>query len=245
MKYFACADIHGCWMALKHAVKEYGYDATNKDHQLIVCGDSFGRAAGLREDVINVYQYLTSQEHVNPPIVLKGNHEDILIDIFKRGWCTPTDCYNGEDKTIAALAGTMPFETRTPGVTQLVAANYPEFEEWLHSLPYYFETKNHVFVHGWIPCAKDMSKFREASESRWKVATWCNTEDMICCMPENGYDKTLVFGHWGTYRLRDDDWQDGDHSIWFDKERKLVGLDNTTVWTKFIEMYVVNDEPVV
>jgi hypothetical protein len=89
-----------------------------------------------------------------------------------------------------------------------------------------------------------MKWFREAEEREWIEATWCNTEDCIWMMPENGYDKTLVFGHWGTYRLRGEDWEDGNHDIWFDKQRKLVGLDNTTVVTYYMDMYVFDDEPV-
>jgi serine/threonine protein phosphatase 1 len=245
MKYFVCADIHGCWAALKNAVNKYGYVEGDSNHQLIVCGDSFGRAASCREDVINVYEYLTSPMHENPPIVLRGNHENIILDAIKRGYCTYLDCRNGEDKTIAALAGTMQFEARTPGVMQKVAANYPEFEQWLRNLPYYFETKNHVFVHGWIPRDDDMQWFREATEEEWIFATWVETDRKIAYMPENGYEKTLVFGHWGTWLLRGADWQDDDaHGMWVDERRKLVGLDNTTCVSHKIEMYVIDDEPV-
>jgi hypothetical protein len=244
MVYFACADIHGHYQAFMKAIKESGYVAATPNHQLIVCGDMFGRAAQCKSDIINIYRYLTSFEHFNTPIVLRGNHEGILIDIFKRGYCTELDCRNGEDKTIAALADCMPFETRTPGPVNNAGKNYPNFYEWLCNLPFYHETKNYVFVHGWIPRAADMQGFREANEDEWYDATWSHTEHQITHMPKNGYEKNLVFGHWGTYRLRKYSCWADDHSNFYDKQRKLIGLDNTTVFSHKMQIEIIYDEPI-
>ena len=66
----------------------------------------------------------------------------------------------------------------------------------------YYETDHYVFVHGWIPCARDRqggygyySEWRDASDGEWRSARWYNGMDAArTCMEE----KTIVCGHWHT-----------------------------------------------
>ena len=152
MKFFVTSDIHGDFMALLSGLDNAGYDLSNKNHQLIICGDLFGRAQVDPDDCIQIYKYVTSPNHKNPPIVLHGNHEDIILGIFRRNQVTYNDIYNGEHKTIASFARMD--ETAgayDPAALQAVRKNFPELENWLKSLPYYFETKRYIFTHGWLP----------------------------------------------------------------------------------------------
>ena len=45
MKYFCFSDAHGDYNAFMAAVVKYGYNCKDPNHQLISCGDNFGRAS--------------------------------------------------------------------------------------------------------------------------------------------------------------------------------------------------------
>jgi hypothetical protein len=80
---------------------------------------------------------------------------------------------------------------------------------FINGMVNYFETKNYIFVHSWIPVInKDglpahytrnrrfefNPDWRNASQKEWNDAMWGNPFDMA----ERGFipDKTVVFGHW-------------------------------------------------
>lgn len=245
MKYFACSDIHGNYKALMSGIEKAGYDKSNKEHQLIVCGDMFGRAANCSTDIINVYRYLTSDEHINKPIIIQGNHELILIDALERGYLSYLDCRNGEDRTLAALADEdLYYARQDKNISKAVLDNYPEFLEWLKSLPKYYETSNHIITHGWIPRSAHPETYKDATEREWYNAMWCDTDDELYCMSKmfpNGYHKTLVVGHWGTYRLRKQSYLTDSHDIYVNEQLKVIGLDNTTVFSQKIEFYIFEE----
>ena len=101
--------------------------------------------------------------------------------------------------------------------------------EWVHSLPYYFETKNHVFTHGWLPYrlidkkvkSKKMSdvtgfsiqaedyemtyKYKDMdlySDAEWHHWIWVKTPEEYknhCYYYPNGWDKWIVVGHWHAF----------------------------------------------
>ena len=73
----------------------------------------------------------------------------------------------------------------------------------------YFETKNYIFVHSFVPLIYTdsfppyyiknrkmfkMDDWREANKQQWETARWGNPFDLA----KRGLlpDKTLVFGHW-------------------------------------------------
>jgi serine/threonine protein phosphatase 1 len=261
MKYFVCSDIHGAWNEFNAALVNCQYDEHNTNHQIIVVGDMFGRAATCNEDIINIYKYLTSDIHANKPIVIHGNHEQILEAIFKRGYCTNTDIYNGEDKTIAAFADTIRYEGRTQFGVYRALKNYPEIEEWLKSLPYYYETEHYIFAHGSLPiwwenpddADEDIADWRKATKLDWFTAEWEETDDWLSKVYHYNWkdkllgNKTFVFGHWGTFLLRKADiigeprGENGDFDIWISNDNSFIGLDSTVVWSHQVNMLVINE----
>ena len=159
------------------------------------------------------------------------------MDIFRKNYIDSVDRYNGEDFTISSFAHCSKSEANfNPEMIQIAAKT--GVEEWIVNLPWYYETKNHIFVHGWLP-----EYFREASDREWDEASWSNTQHEINCMLKP-YEKTLVFGHWSTSLLRGESIFNGDYSTWFNDRLKLVGLDNTTAAHHEIQMYVIEDEPI-
>ena len=177
MKYFVFSDVHGDYEAMREGLAKAGYDKKNKEHQIISIGDNFGRAT-TGGGSWSIYNYLVLDKHANQPICIKGNHELILEDIFRKGYLNQLDNYNGEDKTIVNLYGCMDLShvtteaiknkvdqvvelwedrndiwcpTRKKQIASITLCDEgKQFEAWLRrDMPMYFETKHYLFFHGW------------------------------------------------------------------------------------------------
>ena len=251
MRYFVFADPHGNYEALLTAITEIGYDASNPQHQLIGCGDYFGRAAQSNSDCVNIWRYLTSPHHANKPICIRGNHESILIDAIERRQLTETDIYNGEHNTFASFLRRYPNQIKRDFYLQFDAAKVMVnlgFLDWLKSLPWYFETEHYIFTHGFVPMmyftrGVELSDFDDWS---WARASWAKTPDDIKTLDLINIKshKTIVFGHWRAKELNErfvGKWEEVDGDIYVDKERKLIGLDATTVLSYKVGSIVVED----
>lgn len=251
MTYFVFADPHGNYEALITAITEMGYDAVNPQHQLIGCGDYFGRAAQSNSDCVNIWKYLTSPHHTNKPICIRGNHESILIDAIERRQLTEVDIYNGEHNTFASFLGRYPNQVKRDCYLQFDAAKVMMnvgFYDWLKSLPWYFETEHYIFTHGFVPMMyfNRGVELNDFGESEWEEASWSNTPDDIRTLDliKVGTHKTIVFGHWRAKELNEkfaDKWEEKDGEIYVDKERNLIGLDTTTALSYRVGCVVIED----
>lgn len=251
MTYFVFADPHGNYEALLAAITEMGYDAANPKHQLIGCGDYFGRAAQINSDCMNIWRYLTSPHHTNKPICIRGNHESILIDAIERRQLTETDIYNGEHNTFASFLGRYPNQVKYDCCLQFDAAKAMidvGFYDWLKSLPWCFETEHYIFTHGFVPMmyfarGVELGDFDDWS---WARASWAKTPDDIKTLDLINIKshKTIVFGHWRAKELNErfaGKWEEVDGDIYVDKERKLIGLDTTTVLSHKVGCVIIED----
>lgn len=251
MTYFVFADPHGNYEALITSITEMGYDAANPQHQLIGCGDYFGRAAQSNSDCVNIWQYLTSPHHANKPICIRGNHESILIDAIERRQLTETDIYNGEHNTFASFLGRYPNQVKHDCYLQFDAAKAMinvGFYNWLKSLPWYFETEHYIFTHGFVPLQWFGKKWKlsDLEDWEWDAASWAKTPDYIWTLDQTHtkVDKTVVFGHWRAKELNErfaGKWEEVDGDIYVDKKRKLIGLDTTTVLSYKVGCIVIED----
>lgn len=251
MTYFVFADPHGNYEALITAITEMKYDASNPQHQLIGCGDYFGRAARSNSDCVNIWRYLTSPHHANKPICIRGNHESILIDAIERRQLTETDIYNGEHNTFASFLGRYPNQVKRDYYLQFDAAKVMidfGFYDWLKSLPWYFETEYCIFTHGFVPLqwfGKGW-KLSDLSDWEWDAASWAKTPDYIWTLDQTHtkVDKPIVFGHWRAKELNEKfagKWEEKDGDIYVDEKRKLIGLDTTTALSYKVGYIVIEN----
>ena len=200
-KFFITSDIHSFYTPLKKALDEKGFDPDNKDHWLIVCGDAFDRG----DESEKVLHFLMSLER---KILVKGNHDILLQDLCERKYPHYHDYSNGTAKTVfdlgAGIEG-VPF-AECCNITWNRTAAYRDL------LVNYFETKNYIFVHSWIPTHIEyegttkpwyqqdkrhtyMEDWRDGNDIEWEDAMWGNPfykwQDGL-----NQTGKTIVFGHW-------------------------------------------------
>lgn len=251
MKYFVFADPHGDYSAFMDAIVDMGYNPSNPQHQLVGCGDYFGRASNAGADCVNIWNYLCSPHHTNPPICLRGNHESILLDAIYRGGLTSLDIRNGEHKTFASFVDVFEEQIKYDPYLQYDAVKQMRqvgFVGWLESLPWYFETKHFLFVHGFVPMKYFINggNLKDFENYDWDRASWSRTPEDILAVDslDSTPPKTLVFGHWRAKDLRRkflgiDDEDDGE--IYIDEKRKFVGLDATTILSHKVGHIVLED----
>lgn len=194
-KFFVTSDIHSYYTELIAALNKAGFDEKNEEHWLIVCGDCFDRGPESSE----VLKYL---QNLPRKVLVKGNHEQLLVDCCERGWFMSHDVSNGTTRTIFNLGYGDEFE-------DMCKYTLAKVRSFINDMVNYFETKNHIFVHSWIPTInKDglpahytygrafefNPNWRQTSQEEWDDAMWGNP----FAMAERGLlpDKTIVFGHW-------------------------------------------------
>lgn len=199
MTYFVLSDIHSFYNEMIEALNKAGYDKNNKNHALILCGDLLDRGP----DSVKCLEFINSIPTSNK-VCIRGNHEDLLEDVFERGYFRHHDWHNKTDQTIYQLSNI--YDNDEAAIEK--CKSLQELRKYLDSCVDYFETDKYIFVHGWIPCKRNDSsiyhtKFitREPIENwrigDWQAARWdCGFDawNQNIIVP----DKTIVCGHWHT-----------------------------------------------
>lgn len=184
MRYLVASDIHGMWSSLKILMEE----RWDGEDQLIILGDMVDRGPDSFSVVSHLMHAVKEEEGV---IVLKGNHEDMLLNFLddplnehriylgNGGWETiksflPDATVPQTEYDIALLASRM-------------LKQYPEEIEFLRNLPLYHETEHWIFVHAGINTA--LIDWKRSSEH---YLLW-SREEFHHGTNETG--KRIFFGH--------------------------------------------------
>ena len=262
MKLFVISDIHSFYTPMKKALDEKGFEINNPDHLLIVCGDLFDRG----EETLKVLDYINS---VPNKILIKGNHEILLMDMLYRMWPEWHDKSNGTMRTFDHLIDRFILKDENNEYDMLDAYETvkKEMKKFQEQFVNYFETKNYIFVHSWIPLEifytgdelfpiKDRTdwkeKWRDASQYEWNEAMWVNPFDTA----QDGLNKTgktIVFGHWhcsyGWYlekeKKNEPCGEFGDFAIWepyINEEQGIIGIDRCTAYTGECNVLILEDD---
>lgn len=240
-KFFVTSDVHSFMNPLKRALDEKGFDPTNKDHWLVVCGDCYDRG----DDSELVLNYLMSLER---KILIRGNHDLLLRDLCERGFPHRHDFHNGTTMTVYDLgdAGAGNDFEKCCEVTQ------NKLREYNNLLVNYFETQHYIFVHSWIPIIfqngglyKYDKNWRNATNDQWELAMWGNPFE-LADLELNQTGKTIVFGHFHTSYQ----WSAHYGYSEFDDDAKFepyyghnyIGLDACVARTEKVNVIVIEDE---
>lgn len=192
-KLFVVSDIHGHCTLLKEALLNAGFDKNNDAHWLICCGDYFDRGVENAE-VMSFFERLPRK------VMLRGNHEDMLLKLLQTGKLLPHHYINGTISTLKSFFGkyfidpsddTIDFSGKTRTVDRLC--------EFIEETVDYYETEHYVFVHGWLPENGETEEVRQsAGSAAWEKARWTKwTEKYTGQRPLA--DKTLICGHMPTF----------------------------------------------
>lgn len=233
-KFYVVSDIHGFYDEFKEALDKAGFDSTNPNHYLISCGDHFDRGPKNRE----VMDYLMSLDRC---ILIRGNHEDLLEDMVKRGFPMWNDYSNGTVATVNEF-------NNGANITPAFFDNaYHVIHPFFDSMLNYFETKNYVFVHGWFPKVKEGNWRECAHASNWRKARWYNgMKEAIVYKNLDPFSKTVVCGHWHTswghsYMDESEEWgPTADYSPFY--AEGVIGIDACTAVSHRVNIIVIEDE---
>lgn len=174
-KYFITSDIHSFFSEFKSSLKQAGFRKTNKEHILIICGDLFDRG----NESVELYNYLKTLPKKRL-ILIKGNHESLLLDCLKKDYPGKHDFSNGTVKTLCHFANIEEkmldkyywysyfmdsysdwdtlqeqMTNKLYGIWNTVKNNVlkSEFYKWLTSNVWkdFYELDNFIFTHAFIP----------------------------------------------------------------------------------------------
>lgn len=241
-KLFVVSDVHSFYTPFRKALDKAEFDLNNENHWLIVCGDCFDRG----DESEAVLHFLMSLKR---KILIRGNHDIMLMDCCLRGFPWSCDLSNGTYKTIQDIARTTPKELF---VTSCKKA-WDKLRNYRALLVNYFETQKYIFVHSWIPVVTDSSgqcsydkNWREASGNAWRDAMWGNPFDMHM-LNLNQTGKTIVFGHWhcstGHKMLGHCTDEFGGNAIWEPCFAEgIIGIDRCTAYTNECNVIVLEDK---
>lgn len=252
MKLFVTSDIHSFYEPFKKALDAAGFDPSNPQHWLISAGDCFDRGP----DSAMLLKFLMNLDR---KILIKGNHDILLDDCCKRRFPYYHDKTNGTVKTIQDLGEIgigYTFE-------ECCDATYNKLARYRELLVNYFETKNYIFVHSWIPTRKVevdnavlkyipitkdeyMEEWRNANDVEWEDAMWGNPFK-LADLNFNQTGKTIVFGHWhcsaGHKLLGNCEDEFSESTIWEPcYYNNTIGIDRCTSHTGEVNVLVLEDD---
>lgn len=249
MKYFVITDVHGFYDEAMDALMQAGYDMNNPDHFLISCGDMFDRGTQAKE----MLDFLMSVPRERRAYV-RGNHEELLESLVRGKRAKGIhDLRNRTVDTILQLGYSDDYK-----VALNRAAHDRELREYFDSLLDYYETKDYVFVHGWLPCIRDgydttgyvIKDWRtRATVEDWYDSRWVCGFDTWARQPD-AESKTVVCGHWHTsyahrkyhhngYEFPSESKMVSMSECCFEPfiDKGIVGLDSCTALTKKVNVF--------
>lgn len=248
-KFYVISDVHGAADEMKQALDEAGFDPWNSEHWLISLGDNFDRF----DQPIEVMKYL---QGLPRKILCLGNHELLLRELCDRRYPGSHDFSNGTYDTVCKFGGA----ELGRSFDECCIVAYSRTKNFIDSMVPYFETRNYVFTHGYLPVNCDdglpmyhrrnrkFSKkedWRGAHASEWEQAMWLNSFDMV----ERGFDieKCVVAGHWhasyGRHKTTGapEFGENADFSPFY-YEDKLIMVDSCVAYTGKVNVLVLEDE---
>lgn len=234
-KLFVISDIHGHCTLLKEALDQAGFDKDNEDHLLICCGDYFDRG----DENMQVMKFF---ERLKCKVLLRGNHEDMLLKLLQTGKVLPHHYINGTMSTLQNIFGkyfvdpindTIDFSGKTRIVDRIC--------EFIEETVNYYETEHYIFVHGWLPeSTGTMAARAEASDEMWEKARWMKWTEMYTG-ERPLKDKILICGHVPTFYANkfDKSRNKKDCAIFYGNG--IIAIDAGTFDTKQVNVLVLEE----
>lgn len=267
MKYYVVSDVHGFFDEMKAALEEKGFFSDDVPHKLIVCGDMMDRGG----QAVEMQEFMMDLLHKDELIFVRGNHEDLMIDMsstfIERSWEILSGysyhVSNGTFDTAMQLAKMDRMDIYEDANKFVYRVQNSDFmKKLIPASVDYFETKHHIFVHGWIPCETDEMpphyrrdrhykynpEWRVANAREWGDARWFNGMELAKIHNIIEKNKTIVCGHWhasyghSMFGGRCDT-EFGENAIFTPyMSDGILAIDACTAHSGFVNCVVIEDE---
>lgn len=218
MRTICISDIHGQYDTFCRLLATINY--TPSGDQLILLGDYID--SGPRgKDVIEKIIQLTKAGAV----AIRGNHENAFL-----AWLAgELPEYPDDYRAVATLSGYLgyPYTPEQEHMTRsLIHQHYSSHITWLQSLPYFFQHRDHIFVHAGIdPTQKD-----------WRntpLETFISIRKKFFNHP-TGLSQTVVFGHTPGFKLH------GKDEVWFGDDK--IGIDGGAGHSRQLNALIIESD---
>lgn len=219
------SDPHGCLRQFNELLRLSRYNP--QEDKLIILGD-YGDRGPQSKEVIEQVKSMVEEWGV---IALMGNHDEMMFraldgDVeYDEVWLN-----NGGLQTLESY-GISIKESFTWDqylkAKEFINLNYGHHIDFLRSLPLYYETDTHIFVHaGLNPCYSDDWKLQPEDSFLWvrDMFIWNKTE----------LDKMVVFGHTPTINIH------GVEDVWFGGDK--IGIDGGGVFGLQFNMLEIGED---
>lgn len=208
--YFVVSDVHSFYTPLKKALAEAGYDKGDENHILISLGDVFDRG----DETLKMLKFLKSIPKERR-ILVRGNHELLLKECYRRGMFFSYDESNGTALTMCHFCGIDP-NARFEAYKRMFyeegedlrkeyddlweeyltkpfdcrrtesVIDWIDSDEWVN----YYELGDFLFVHSWVPVEivyDDGFKGHERPLPNWREADAGQWEEAMWGCPWKHY----------------------------------------------------------
>ena len=138
---YAVGDVHGCYDLLRRALDAIAKHARGGPHHVILLGDYIDRGRDARRTL----EFLIAGDFASPVTCLKGNHEQMMVDIVNSPTPKRLDAWlrHGGQATLESYGLGLSSGTSLAGV--------PEHHVWwMRTRPSIVEYPHHIFVHAGI-----------------------------------------------------------------------------------------------
>lgn len=257
-KYFTVSDVHSFYSELSDALHRKGFDLTDPEHILVICGDAFDRGS----ESIKLFEFIKDLHKENRLVYVRGNHEDLLMNfvdaIRKNKNIGMHHISNGTAHTVAQITNTTVYDVVGQTVDRKsFDEKIDELLSFINSVTVdYFELGKTVFVHGWVPTATDAEGkiivHENWRDGGWSDARWDNGMEMFHFNIFPMDKEIVVCGHWHTsfawanYEKKCSEWNADaifDPYIKYSKDcyHMIVAIDACTAHTYTVNCVVFDE----
>ncbi len=234
-KIFALSDIHGHITEVRAALEEAGFDSENKEHLLLVLGDLFDR--GHENKLTDSFL-----RDIKNKVLIRGNHEDILMETLATGRVGSLQYDNGTLSTLFEFFPTYDGSELFFSHRRADIITTDRLIRLIESMQDYFETDNYIFTHGWLPTVgmTASADYEHESFAAWHRARWQRWPSLYG-ESEIPKGKTLVVGHTSARYGGgfDHSRRMGDTSIF--RGDGMIAIDGSTDSTGLVNVLVAED----
>lgn len=222
-RYFVFSDIHGHLKPLIEALDKIGFSMDNEDHILISLGDNFDRG---NENLL-VYGYLRHFKNKGRLIMIRGNHDDFLLD-FLTGKSDGlfNIKYNGFGTTLVEFADQK--ATSIDLIRDSINQKFPTLINFLESMVDTFQLGNYIFTHAGLTYDTDKG---------WYIYNFSKMKDFIQTFDPRPY--TYVFGHTHAKSLNLYELGINSNEIFY--KEGFIGIDANTTLSKTVHVLVFDE----
>lgn len=169
---FAVGDIHGCYGKLTSLLASCRAYANGGPHRFVFIGDYIDRGRDSRAVIELLIELQTNAEP--PPIILRGNHEQMLLDAVHDATAKLDWLLNGGDATLASY-----------GISSAIEVPMAHLA-WVHQTQLAFNDGLRLFVHAGINPDRPLDN-QDPHDLLWIREPFLSSDKV--------FDRYIVHGH--------------------------------------------------